>query len=374
MITDYLRYSLALIRAPGIGSAAFAKLSAQFDDLSEIFNLKNIKYFEKILPEETLAYLRNPDWCGVEEDLMWSTQPHHHLVSLQDSFYPAYLHQISDPPPILYVKGLVEALQSPQIAIVGSRNASFAGKENAFQFAYTLSQQGIVITSGLALGIDAQSHLGALEAHGQTVAVLGSGVEQIYPKQHIALAEKIVNHGALVSEFPLKAPPLAKHFPQRNRIISGLSLGVLIVEAAKQSGSLVTARLANEQGREVFAIPGSIQNALTKGCHYLIQSGAKLVEKASDILEELDVRLENTEIKRFVRTTTAPLFETDEEHQVWGCLEDNPVPIDKIILRSGLTMSDVSSILLSFEDHGFVQATPAGYLRMARLDYNYPTE
>lgn len=286
MLTD-LKYWLALLRAPTVGASTFLKLLDKFPTLSELFAIKNKKHLRKFLSEEALAYLAHPDWKNIEAELTWGTESHHHLITLQDPNYPAYLKTISDPPPVLYVKGQVDALHATQIAIVGSRKSSFMGKEHAFQFAYQLAQNQIAITSGLAKGIDSFGHQGALNAGGQTIAVLGSGIWDIYPKEHQALAEKMTEKGAIISEFPLKTAPLAKHFPQRNRIISGLSRGVLVVEAALKSGSLVTARLANEQGREVFAIPGSIQNPLSKGCHYLIRQGAKLVENIQDILEEL---------------------------------------------------------------------------------------
>lgn len=356
-----LKYYLALLRTPHLGPRTFLALVNQFTNLSEIFAAQNRKHLEKRLPQEALNYLLKPDWNEIEQDLVWATQTNHHIITLHDPHYPLYLREIPDPPIVLYIKGCLETLSSLQIAIVGTRNPSFLGRENAFQFAYQLAQSGITITSGLARGIDECAHQGALKANQQTIAVLGCGMHRLYPKQHIVLAEKITESGALVSEFPLRAPPLAKHFPQRNRIISGLSRGVLVVEAAMRSGSLVTARLANEQGRDVFAIPGSIQNNLTKGCHYLIREGAKLVETAGEILEELGFKAPPA----FEKTTIVQ-FSSRDEKKVWEALDFEETPIDIIILRSGLTIRTVSSILLSFERKGLVLSAPMGYLRIAK--------
>jgi DNA processing protein len=358
---EILRYSLALLRTPSVGPRTFARLMRVFSDFSEIFDKKNKKHLEKLLSESAVHYLANPDWSAVEQDLKWALEPDHHLISLQDSRYPALLREISDPPIILYIRGKLEVLHTLQIGMVGSRNPSFLGRENAFQLAYQLAHKGITITSGLARGIDGCSHQGALAAEGQTIAVLGSGLNRLYPKQHAAMAEMIPIKGALVSEFPLETPPLAKHFPQRNRIISGLSRGVLIVEAAMQSGSLVTARLANEQGREVFAVPGSIHNALAKGCHYLIREGAKLVDTANDVLEELGFLVTPVAEKKWI---AVPSFNA-RERKIWNCLDYEPLSMDSIVLDSGLTISDVSSILLSFEANGLIRATQAGYLKVA---------
>lgn len=358
---EVLKYCLALLRAPSVGPRAFMRLTRVFSNFSDIFDKKNKKSLEKLLSESALNYLANPDWLAVEQDLKWALEPDHHVIPLNDPQYPPLLREISDPPIVLYVKGKLEALQTLQIGMVGSRNPSFLGRENAFQLAYQLANKGITITSGLARGIDGQSHQGALAAKGRTIAVLGSGLNRLYPKQHIALAEAISVNGALVSEFPLETPPLAKHFPQRNRILSGLSRGVLVVEAAMQSGSLVTARLANEQGREVFAVPGSIQNALAKGCHHLIREGAKLVESVNDVLEELDFLVTPIAEKKL---SPAPSLNACER-KIWNCLDHEPVSLNSIVLDSGLTIRDVSSILLSFETDGLIRVTPAGYLRAA---------
>lgn len=224
----------------------------------------------------------------VDNSLMWLEQPQHHLLFSDDEDYPSLLKEISDPPPVLFIEGNKSILEKPQLAIVGSRHASKPGLDTSFQFAKQLAINGFVITSGLALGIDGAAHRGALAGHGLTIAVLGCGLQQIYPVSHYALASDIIAEGgALITEFPLNAAPQAANFPRRNRIISGLALGTLIVEATLSSGSLITAKLAAEQGREVFAIPGSIHHPASKGCHQLIREGAMLVESIDHILEAL---------------------------------------------------------------------------------------
>lgn len=362
-----LKYWVALTRTPTIGARRGLKLIEQFSELSEIFACKNRKYIAKSLSEEALNYIAHPDWNGIEQDLKWAAKPCHHLITLNHPAYPLYLREIPDPPLVLYIKGCLESLNTLQIALVGSRNPSFSGRETAFQFAHDLAKNHITITSGLARGIDSCGHEGALKADGATIAVLGSGIDRIYPKEHTHLAEKIIAQGAIVSEFPPETPPLAKHFPQRNRIISGLSRGVLVVEAAIKSGSLVTARLANEQGREVFAIPGSIHHVLSKGCHHLIQEGARLVGTVNDIFEELGLSddwneplAQNQTSKRSFSST---MTMTAEEKRIWGCIDFEPASTDLITLRSGLTIGEVSSILLSFEINDLIVSTHGGYLR-----------
>lgn len=248
------------------------------------------------------------DWSAVEQALAWAGLPGNSILTLVDTAYPHRLRHIPAPPPVLYVKGQARLLNHPQIGIVGSRHPSAEGLRNAYGFAKQLSASGIVVTSGLALGIDGASHEGALAGPGPTIAVLGSGLNQIYPKRHCSLANKITSNGALVSELPIYASPQKEFFPRRNRIISGLSVGVLVVEAAKKSGSLITANYAIEQGREVFALPGSIHNPLAKGCHELIRQGAMCVDEAQQMLEALsplltdylgDASIKNSSIKSY---------------------------------------------------------------------------
>jgi len=305
--------------------------------------------------------VQQPNWSAAEKDLAWSKASDCHLVIQSDEDYPILLRELSDAPVVLYVQGDVEQLAQPQLAMVGSRNPTTNGKETAERFAHSLAHAGLVITSGLALGIDAASHKGALAALGKTVAVIGSGLQHIYPSSNLSLAKDIRLHGALVSEFPPETVPKPQYFPRRNRIISGLSLGVLVVEAALRSGSLITARFASEQGREVFAIPGSIHNPLARGCHQLLRLGAKLVEVVEDVLEELGSLQQVLSCHQPVKLPAADLPASLRE--ILLHIDYSTTPMDTIIMRSGLTASAVSSMLLSLELRGMVQIVPGGYAR-----------
>ena len=274
-------------------------------------------------------------------------------------------------PLALFVDGAVTALQQPQLAVVGTRNPTAQGRENARDFAASLVQSRLVVTSGLAAGIDAEAHRGALGAAGTTVAVLGTGIDLVYPPSHRALSEAIAASGALVSEFPLGAAARAAHFPQRNRLIAGLSLGTLVVEAALRSGSLITARLAVDFGREVFAIPGSIRNPMSRGCHQLIQQGAKLTENAADIVNELGFSADLADRRAGAAAalrTLSPSPGMDKDHKILlDALGFDPADRDTLVLRTGFKPEAVSSILLILELEGYVQAAPGGcYSRVAR--------
>lgn len=308
---------------------------------------------------------REPDPAVFESDLQWLTQEQHYLVTWSDATYPPLLREISDPPLALYVLGNREILTRPQIAIVGSRNASPAGKENAHAFARALSNAGLIVTSGLALGIDGAAHRGALDAGGGTIAVCGTGLDRVYPSRHRELAHAIVKSGALVSEFAIGSPPLPGHFPVRNRIISGLSLGVLVVEAALESGSLITARLALEHGREIFAIPGSIHSPLARGCHALVRQGAKLVETANDVIEELGALAQWSRTQPPARPVSDKTFPPPIQHLL-VCLGHDPVTLDALIERSGLTTDAVSSMLVTLELEGVVATMPGGRFQRIR--------
>ena len=308
--------------------------------------------------------LAGMDAKRLARDLDWLTQPDHHLLTWHDPHYPRLLREIARPPVLLFVAGDKELLTRAQLAIVGSRNPTPTGLENAYAFARTLSRAGLVVTSGLALGIDGAAHRGALDTDGRSIAVFGTGLERVYPAQHEELASRLVRQGAVVSEFPLGTAPKAENFPRRNRIISGLSLGTLVVEAAAQSGSLITARCAAEQGREVFAIPGSIHSPLARGCHALLREGAKLVEDAHDIIEELGALAALTEL---------PLPDAEESATVPGDpyqtmllthIGYDPVSIDTLVERSGLTAHSISSMLVEMELLGIIAACPGGrYMR-----------
>ena len=292
----------------------------------------------------------------------WVQQENHHRIRLGDEAYPELLAGIPGPPERLYVVGDPEILHLPALAIVGSRNPTSGGAQNAFEFARHLGRTGFCIVSGLAQGIDAAAHRGALAAKAPTVAFLGHGIDRVYPAVNHDLAREIARHGALVSEFPLGTAPNRTLFPQRNRLISGLSLGTLVVEAARRSGSLITARLASEQGREVFAIPGSIHNPLTRGCHQLIRQGAKLVEAADDIVAELAPLAGH--MLQMIDTAVSPHeagAEVDEEYvKLLEALGHDPVSADEIVERSGLTIDQVSSMLLILELEGKVEKLSGG--------------
>ena len=359
-----LYHWLALWHAPGVGPMRFTELLQRYPEPAQLFRQGNV---DPDLGQALRDYLRQPDHAAVERDLAWlEADPQRHILTLDDARYPALLHDIPDRPPLLYLHGDIDLLDTPQLAMVGSRNPTATGSETAFDFARHLAAVGITITSGLALGVDAASHRGALKAKGSTIAVFGTGLDRVYPARHKALAHEIVAQGGLlVAEMPPGTPPLAGNFPRRNRIISGLSLGTLVVEAALRSGSLITARMAAEQGREVFAIPGSIHNPLARGCHRLIREGAKLVETAEDVLEELAPHLREAldryENQSVAATTLEPL---DAEYQhLLGCLGDEPTAVDTLVERSGLTAEAISSMLLLMELRGLVATAPGGYMR-----------
>ena len=285
------------------------------------------------------------------DTLIWLGEDQNHLVTLGDSDYPQSLLNISDPPLLLYVKGRLDLLNARAIAIVGSRHATPQGIGNAEEFARILSDGGLCVISGMAHGIDAAAHRGALVGQGSSIAVIGTGLDKVYPSANRDLAHALARQGAMISEFPLGTPPLAGNFPRRNRLISGMSIGCLVVEASLQSGSLITARLAIEQGRDVFAIPGSIHSPLSRGCHKLIKQGAKLVETAQDILEELSC----------LPVVTKVLPEsTAEKGDLLGQIGFDPVSMDTLCLRSGLTVSQLSAMLLALELEGRIATLPGG--------------
>ncbi len=296
----------------------------------------------------------------VANDLSWAERDHNHLICFDDDAYPELLRQINDYPALLYVSGNLNLLHDPQIAIVGSRHCTPGGAQNAFEFAYQLASAGLTITSGMALGIDASAHRGALGATGKTIAVTGTGLDQVYPRRNRQLAEEILAQGLMVSEFPLGTCARPENFPQRNRIISGLSMATLVVEAAQRSGSLITARLAAEQGREVLAIPGSIHNPLSRGCHQLIRDGATIIESPQDIAAEL------TSLIGFVLEQQCPARamqgdQLDREHrQLLEAIGYDPVNCDILVQRSGLTIDKLSSMLLLLELNDLIQSAPGG--------------
>ncbi|WP_425515795.1 DNA-processing protein DprA [Methylogaea oryzae] len=350
-------------RAPGVGSVAFLKLLERLGSPDAAFGQSTAGLRGLGLADAAIAALQQPDWTQVDADLDWLANNDCRVLTLHDDLYPALLKQIHDPPPLLYVRGDPALLSLPQLAVVGSRNPSPPGERTAADFAAALSRTGLGITSGMALGIDAASHRGALSCGGVTIAVVGTGLDRVYPARHRQLAHDIARQGALVSELPPGTPVLPSHFPRRNRIISGLSLGVLVVEAAAQSGSLITARQALEQGREVYAIPGSIHNPLAKGCNALIRQGAKLVETVADILEELG---------GFVAPDLAAPAQDGETLQPaedhLGLLKFvayEPTSVDTLVALSGETPEAVASTLLMLELSGHIASAAGGsYYRL----------
>lgn len=358
-------------------------LLQQFGGINELMAADEEALQARGVKSQEVLALKNPDRKLLDKTLQWASLSDQAIIPFSSPDYPRLLREIADPPLLLFVRGQVSALQSAQLAIVGSRHATSGGIQNAKQFAANLAAYGLTITSGLALGIDGAAHGGVLEVNGTTIGVCGSGLENIYPKQHESLVARIADStGAVISEFPLATKPFAGNFPRRNRIIAGMSLGVIVVEAALKSGSLITARLSAEAGREVFAIPGSIHHPLARGCHYLIRQGAKLVETASDIVEELSAlqavstQLEMNDkvlLNSYIDPVADKIVVNQDDNPttklsgslltVFGLIAHEITSIDMILLRSQLTVSEVSSILLELELNGYIQSVAGGYRR-----------
>jgi DNA processing protein len=294
---------IGLSNIDGIGSQTLCLLLKFFGTPANIYGARYKQLTEIVSENTALEISKGLNKESLKDSLTWLSQPNNNLVTLEDTQYPKALLEIPDPPPLLYTKGDLALLNQPSIAIVGSRNASVQGEKNAEAFAKGLAEYGLCIVSGLALGIDGAAHRGALKANGATIAVVGTGMDIVYPAKHRDLAHQIAKRGLIISEFPLGTPSRPQNFPKRNRIISGLSLGCLVVEANLQSGSQITARLSGEQGREVFAIPGSIHSPMSKGCHQLIKQGAKLVDCLQDIIEELDLNFSNANTEGIIGAT-----------------------------------------------------------------------
>lgn len=357
---DWLR----LTATAGVTPAVLEALLEHFGSARAILEAGRAALQQAGLDQATIEALQQPPSELLDATRDWlQASSRHHLIDWGDPAYPALLREIPRPPRTLFLIGDTTGLQLPQIAIVGSRNPTAEGRENAYRFARHLAESGFTVTSGLALGVDGAAHQGALDGHGRTLAVLGTGVDRIYPRQHRDLAHAIVDQGgALISEYPLGTPPQRPLFPQRNRLISGLALGTLVVEASQNSGSLSTARHAMQQGREVFAIPGSIHSPLSRGCHQLIRAGAKLVESSRDIVDELGPMtslLQQSLLED--EPSPPPAAELDDEYQnLLQAMEYAPVDIDTLVERTGLTAENVSSMLLILELNGHVIASPGG--------------
>ncbi len=352
-----LPYFLALNRMDKVGPRTVAKLYKRWPDLHKMFQLSAAELEQAHLPPLLAKKIADFDMEQIQADLHWlNAAEDHHLLTWDSPDYPALLKEITDPPTVLYAKGQLSAFLQPQLAIIGSRNPSVTGINNSYAFAKEIAAQGVTIVSGLALGVDAQAHSGCLDAGGQTIAVMGTGIDCIYPRRHVKLAEQITQKGLILSEFPLKSPPTSGHFPRRNRIISGLSLCILVIEAAIRSGSLITARMALEQNRDVLAIPGSIHNPLARGCHHLLQQGAKLVASVKDVFDELRIEPQ--------RVIDKPIFSLASENEnLVKFIGFEITTVDQIILRSGYTVEQVMSELAELELNGAVSAVPGGYMR-----------
>ncbi|CAC9443340.1 Rossmann fold nucleotide-binding protein Smf possibly involved in DNA uptake [Bathymodiolus heckerae thiotrophic gill symbiont] len=357
-----LVYWLMLLKAPRVGARTFYKILKVFETPEEVFLAsKSARKESGLFYQETLDFLEKNDTSLVQADLDWVKTDGCHILTLIDDAYPQQLKTLADPPPLLYVRGDVACLSKPQLAIVGSRNPSAGGKQNARDFAQSLSQLGIIITSGMASGIDASAHIGALEANAQTIAVCGTGLDRIYPAKHKSLAHQISNKGALISEFCIGTAPAANNFPRRNRIISGLSLGTLVIEASIKSGTMITAKLAAEQCKEVFAIPSSIHNPLSQGCHQLIKQGAKLTESVEDILDELQLDLLASIQKNNSAISTKEIDNTPSV--LLKYLSYDAMSIDEMVEKSNLSPQIITQELLLLElEHRVVKVNGFGYV------------
>ncbi|MDX3773933.1 DNA-processing protein DprA [Chromatiaceae bacterium AAb-1] len=359
---DVLRNWLALAAVPGLDGLKYQRLTEHIT-LAELvrqpastlrqigFTARQAEIFSLVSPSLIDSALQ---WCD--------SGPDHHIITYDDPAYPPLLRQTKQPPLLLFVKGSVAVLSQPQVAMVGSRQPTPTGKQVAKQFAAELTRHGFLITSGLARGIDSYSHQGALSAGGLTVAVLGHGLRQVYPKSNIQLAEQITAQGALVSEYFPDVGPRAEHFPQRNRIVVGLSQGTLVVEAAIKSGSLISANLAAEYSRDVFAVPGSIYNPQVAGCHQLIQQGAKLVMSVADILEEWSFFPKNG-LNKITEQQKNPVMGLSDQ-QLLANVGDETTAVDVIAERANMPVADVTIALLQLELTGVVAAVPGGYIRV----------
>jgi len=369
--SDRFRRRLAVAaRAPSLSAPQLLQLEELGPDLAALEQPDRAALARLGLSTGAIDWLATPDEALIAQDLRWLDASGTVLLPATTTDYPPLLRESPDAPGVLYVRGDVRILSEPQLAMVGSRNPTAGGRATAREFAMFFANAGITITSGLALGIDTACHEGALAGGGPTVAVLGCGLDQIYPRENQALADRIAATGALITEFPPGSSPLPAYFPQRNRIIAGLSHGTLVVEAAQRSGSLITARLAGVAGREVFAIPGSIHNPLARGCHQLIRQGAKLVEHPEDVLSELKISL----VAQLVASAPgapprsqqgAPPL--DKEYKILlDALAFEPASVDSLIERTGMNSESIASMLLILELDGHVAPHPGGrYSRMA---------
>jgi len=364
---------IALWRVSGIGCVRYNTLLEHFKTPEKVLNASAEQLMQAGMTARLSKNIRAQKISCSDPDMEWlHASAQHHLITVNDPRYPRLLKEIPVAPPLLYVHGKTELLNDPQLAIVGSRNPTQGGQNNTYEFSKYLANTGLCITSGMALGVDGLAHKGALDVNGMTIAVIATGIDRVYPARHRALAHRIADNGAIITELPIGTSPLARNFPRRNRIISGISLGTLVVEAALKSGSLISARYASEQGREVFAIPGSIHNPLARGCHRLIRQGAKLSETAAHILEELAPQLEHILLNNSTSATDLaidnktdnpqskpPLMDKDQR-LILETMGYDPISVDQLVIQTGLTPEALSSILLLLELNGFIAASGRG--------------
>jgi len=371
---------LKLCLIKGVGDESIRRLLVAFGSPAAILSASEMA-LERIVKKSIGKHIkRGAEPARVNTVLNWLKDPANSIVTLAESDYPAQLLNIQDPPPLLYFKGNRDLLTKPALAVVGSRNATPQGLSNAEAFAESASNAGFCVISGMALGIDAAAHLGGLRGSAASIAVVGTGLDIVYPAKNHQLAHTLAKNGALISELPLGTPAIGRNFPRRNRIISGMSQGCLVVEAALRSGSLITARQALEQGRDVMAIPGSIHSPLSKGCHLLIKEGAKLVESIQDILDELNYpashwrqkknNAQENHTEKIIQAKTrqfSAALPSDEDEWLLKCLGHDVIDIDTLCVRSGLTVESVSAMLLTLELNGYVSCLPGNcYQRTAR--------
>ncbi|MER2491153.1 DNA-processing protein DprA [Catenovulum sediminis] len=357
---------LRLKQVRGVQTKHWLALLAKHS-LESILNSPSERLLAMGFKNEQIAQIQQPNSQEIEHQLNWlSAADKHHIVPFDDVRYPAKLKEISSPPLILYAIGDTSLLNEPQIALVGSRNASHYGCNNALSFAKDLSLRGLVVTSGFASGIDGNAHKGAIAGSGKTIAVFGTGPDVIYPSRHKSLYQEVLENGLILSEFPPGTQARPQHFPRRNRIISGLSLGVLVVEAAIKSGSLITAKYALEQDREVYAVPGSIHDPRSRGAHHLIQQGAKLVETTSDILEEVNQQIIQVELPLFAQKVEKSDKENFTSNELLVNLDYEVTSIDELVARTQQSIEVVLSQLLDLELQGLIAATSGGYIRLRR--------
>ncbi len=363
------RWTMAA-RTPGLTASQLCAIAVADETLSLLDEPRASRLAPFGLTTRAFEWLAAPDEARIQADLRWLASSGTAMLPATSPDYPPLLRHLPDAPPVLYVRGDVSSVAEPQLAMVGTRNPTAGGRSTAREFAAFFARAGITVTSGLALGIDAACHEGAIVGGGVTVAVLGHGLDEMYPRDNRVLAERIAANGALISEFPPGTAPLPRHFPRRNRIIAGLALGTLVIEAALESGSLITARLAGDAGREVFAIPGSIHNPQARGCHQLIRQGAKLVERPEDVLLELKISLAEQLVaprSSTPRGDSGASPRLDKEYKILlDALAFEPASVDALIERTGLTSESIASMLLILELDGHVAPHPGGrYSRMA---------